>query len=224
MMSPLNTQKLLLFSCISALLLALLGLILGLWLDSLVILFDGAYSLVSVLLTAISLLTAAYLNSPSSRRRALLSQRLPAIVIAFKGFVIALMCSVSFISALLAMMDGGRTINTAAALLFGVINLLACIGAYTVIKAQASASALVIAETKQWFMDAVISAAVIAGFFIAALLTYFDLSVYAAYADPIMVIVASVYFIVVPVKMMLAALKQLQTCPVQHSYCSCELD
>ncbi|MEH6451917.1 MAG: hypothetical protein V7782_02640 [Psychromonas sp.] len=60
-------------------------------------------------------------------------------------------------------------------------------------------------------MDATISAAVLIGFFVAKALTLTSFSAYAVYADPIMVVIASLYFVIIPIKMMVVSLKQLQT-------------
>lgn len=204
-------RQLLTLSTVSALLFALLGIGLGLWMGSLVILFDGAYSLVSLGLTLVSLLAALYLTRSKLAKNSRQSQTIEAAVIAFKGLAITLMCIVSMVSALQAILAGGREVSTDLALLFGVINLLGCAATYSVLvkKGKRAESALVQAESKQWLMDSVISAAVLLGFVVAASLNQLGLNEYAVYADPLMVIIASVYFIIVPVKMVFEALTQL---------------
>ncbi|MEO2279563.1 cation transporter [Pseudoalteromonas pernae] len=203
-------KKLLTFSTLSALLFALMGIGLGVWMGSLVILFDGAYSFVSLLLTMLSLGAAWYINAPKAKRSNPHIDLVEPLVIAIKGFAITLMCVASFTSAVFAIMAGGREVDTGLALVFGVINLAGCLGTYWVLakRGKQSKSALIEAESKQWLMDSVISAAVMAGFVLASILTYAGLSHYAVYADPIMVVMASVYFTVVPLKMMFGALSE----------------
>ena len=58
-------------------------------------------------------------------------------------------------------------------------------------------------------MDTVISAAVFVGFMIAKVLLLTSYAHYAQLADPIMVVMASIYFIIVPVKMIISSSKQL---------------
>lgn len=204
-------RKLLQFSTFSALLFALLGIGFGLWMGSLVIIFDGAYSLVSLALTILSLVAAAYIRSPS-RKNGARTQKIEPMVIAFKGLVITFMCCISFSSAILAIIDGGRDINAGLALLFGVINVVGCLATFLVMKkyGQQSGSNLVVAESKQWMMDTVISGAVMVGFILAILMNHVGLAAYSAYADPVMVVIASVYFVIVPLKMMIGALKELR--------------
>lgn len=204
-------RKLLQFSTVSALLFALMGIGLGVWMGSLVIVFDGAYSLVSLVLTLLSLATLTYLRSPKARHNPYFEMIEPA-VIAFKGIIITVMCGISFVSAIIAIMQGGRDVNEGLALLFGVVNIVGCVGTYWTMRKYSAktGSALVAAEAKQWMMDTVISAAVMMGFVVATLLVYIGEAEYAVYADPAMVVIASVYFVIVPVKMVAGAVKQLQ--------------
>ncbi|MGF1700379.1 cation transporter [Photobacterium makurazakiensis] len=205
-------RKLLQFSTVSAFIFALLGIGLGLWMNSLVIVFDGAYSFISLSLTIISLIAASYIHSPVRKNAKRDAAFIEPAVIAFKGLVITLMCVVSFYSAVLAIMSGGREVNTGLALLFGVINVIGCCASYWVLKkyGKRANSALVDAESKQWLMDTVISGAVMVGFVVASLLVVVGHAQYAAYADPAMVVIASIYFVIVPIKMMFGALKELK--------------
>ncbi|MBS3797867.1 cation transporter [Pseudoalteromonas sp. BDTF-M6] len=216
-------RKLLTFSTASALVFALMGIGLGVWMGSLVILFDGAYSLVSLLLTTLSLAAAWYIRSPGKHRNKSHISLIEPAVIAFKGIAIALMCVASFTSALLAILAGGREVDTGLALVFGVINLVGCLATYWLLAKRGgkTKSALIEAESKQWLMDSAISAAVMAGFIIASLLSYAGLAKYAVFADPVMVVIASVYFTLVPLKMTQGALRQLLVLYRQNTDTAC---
>ncbi|MFL7047793.1 cation transporter, partial [Vibrio cyclitrophicus] len=60
-----NENGVLLFSALLASGFATGGLVLGLLVGSLVIVFDGVYSLISLLLTLLSLAASKYINRPS---------------------------------------------------------------------------------------------------------------------------------------------------------------
>ncbi|PSW05711.1 cation transporter [Photobacterium lipolyticum] len=205
-------RRLLHCSTVSSLLFSLMGIGLGQWMGSLVIVFDGAYSLVSLVLTLVSLVAAAYIRKPVANRDPEKLARVEPMVIAFKGLVITMMCCVSFISAVKAIHHGGRDVDTGLALAFGVINVVGCFANYWFISTigKKAQSGLVDAEVKQWLMDTVISGAVLVGFVVAKLLALSELSAYASYADPVMVVIASIYFVIVPLKMMFEALSELQ--------------
>ncbi|MGF1756679.1 cation transporter [Photobacterium sagamiensis] len=204
-------RKLLQCSTVSSLLFALMGIGLGLWMGSLVIVFDGAYSLVSLALTLVSLVAAAYIRKPVANRDPVKLARVEPMVIAFKGLVITIMCCVSFSSAVMAILNGGRDVDTGLALVFGVINVVGCFANYRIMSkmGKKAQSGLVDAEVKQWLMDTVISGAVLVGFVVAKLLSISELSVYAVYADPVMVVIASIYFVIVPLKMISGAVSDL---------------
>lgn len=204
-------RQLLMISTGSAFVFALMGIGLGVWINSLVIVFDGVYSLVSLALTLISLCAAIYIRKESVAKEIKQVKVIESGVILFKGIAITLMCMLSFISAVEAIIQGGRDVNTGIALGFGVVNLIGCYFTYWVMKSQSNKidSTLVDAEATQWLMDTVISAAVLGGFMIAKILLMTPFADYAQFSDPMMVVIASLYFIVVPVKMIISAAKQL---------------
>merc|ERR1712000_225414 len=68
---------------------------------------------------------------------------------------------------------------------------------------------LVQGEQRQWLMDSALSAAVMIGFGAAWLLERSHWAELAVYADPVMMLVISVYFMTVPVKMVLESVREL---------------
>lgn len=218
--------RLLKFSTFSCFCFAALGIGFGIWAGSLVIVFDGAYSLISLFLSLLSLAAANYIHQDPGQNIRGKGRRvskykaaiIESSVVLLKGTTIALVCVFSFLSALDAIFDGGRVVDTGFALVFGVINLAGCLVSYAVIKQNLSRSpsTLLKAEASQWFMDTVISGAVFIGFLVAVFLVRFGFETYAVYADPLMVILASGYFVTVPLKMMVQSSQQLLALQKQH--------
>ena len=211
-------RRLLQFSTFSSFLFAMMGIGLGLWMGSLVIVFDGAYSFVSLALTLVSLVAAGFIRGPGTTMAPHYVAKVEPSVIAFKGMVITAMCCISFSSAVHAILYGGRQVDTGLALGFGVVNIAGCLATIWVMsrKGQQANSALVEAETKQWLMDTVISGAVMCGFMIATVMEHTRFSGYAVYADPVMVLMASVYFVIVPLKMVSGAVNELRLLSAAH--------
>ncbi|EEY72048.1 cobalt-zinc-cadmium resistance protein [Grimontia hollisae CIP 101886] len=183
-----------------------------------VIVFDGAYSLVGLVLSLMALAASMYIHKPvekANKKVKSVSERKAAVieslVVLTKGLVVGVVCLVSFASAMQAMFDGGREVNAGFALVFGIINVVGCLVTYMTVRKQSGKrpSAILKAESSQWLMDTVISAAVLVGFLIAAGLMMTGLEEYAVYADPMMVILASVYFATVPVQMISESTKKL---------------
>ncbi|OAJ92751.1 cation diffusion facilitator family transporter [Vibrio bivalvicida] len=209
--TSLNEKRILTFSAILASGFAGAGLVLGLLVGSLVIVFDGVYSLVSLLLTLLSLAVSRFIERPSTRQFPFGKAVLEPVVIAVKGSVILAIVSFSLYSAVSAMFTGGREVDASIATLFGIVNVLGCGYAWWHIanKSKRFSSGLIEAESKQWQMDTLLSVAVTLGFIAAWLVSVSPFAKYAVYADPTMMILMSFYFIKVPFDMLMGALREL---------------
>ncbi|CCO48410.1 putative Co/Zn/Cd cation transporter [Vibrio nigripulchritudo SOn1] len=206
-----NENSVLTFSALLASGFAFGGLVLGLWVGSLVIVFDGVYSLVSLLLTLLSLAASWYIQKPSDAQFPFGRAVIEPIVIIIKATTILAVVSYSLYSAIEAMFTGGREVDASIATLFGVVNVLGCGYAWWFIarKSKQHSSGLIEAESKQWQMDTLLSVAVTAGFVIAWLVSVSPASAYAVYADPLMMLLMSFYFIKVPFDMLREAAREL---------------
>ena len=206
-----NENRVLLFSALLAACFAIGGLVLGLLVSSLVIIFDGVYSLISLLLTLLSLTASKYINRPSDTTFPFGRAIIEPIVIAIKAVVILLVVGYSLYSAIDNMMSGGREVDASVATLFGTFNVLGCGYAWWYIsnKSKRNSSGLIYAESKQWQMDTLLSVAVTIGFVVAWLITYSPFAKYAVYADPTMMLLMSFYFIKVPFQMLRDAIREL---------------
>ena len=201
----------LVFSAAVAGFFALVGIFWGIATGSLAILFDGAYSFVSLLLSLLSVQALKLAESPANNQFNFGRILIEPLTIAVKGLVILLVCVVSFASALVALLNGGREVMAGMASLFALISLLGCVLTWLLLKRRQAEfqSALIGAEARQWQMDSVLSAAVLLGFVLAWALQRAGHPQWAAYADPLLVIAASVYFMLIPVRMTFQALREL---------------
>ncbi|MCG6349714.1 cation diffusion facilitator family transporter [Vibrio fluvialis] len=206
-----NENRVLTLSALFASMFAGGGLIVGLLVGSLVIMFDGVYSLVSLLLTLLSLVAARYIRKPSDAQFPFGRAVFEPAVIAVKGAVILLIVSYSLYSAIGSMFTGGRPVDASVATAFGAINVVGCGLAWWYMKSlgKRHASGLIDAEVKQWQMDTMLSVAVTAGFVIAWLMTLTPMTKYAVYADPMMMLAMSFYFIKVPFEMLRSAMREI---------------
>lgn len=209
------------FSALLASGFALGGLALGLIVGSLVIVFDGVYSLVSLLLTLLSLAASKYINRPSDSNFPFGRAIIEPIVIAFKATVILLVVGYSLYSAVGALMTGGREVDASIATIFGALNVLGCGYAWWYIanKSKSFSSGLIEAESKQWQMDTLLSVAVTAGFIAAWLITLSPYTELAVYADPMMMVLMSFYFIKVPFDMLKQAMRELLMMSANKEIC-----
>ena len=219
--TSLNEKRILTFSALLASGFAGGGLVLGLLVGSLVIVFDGVYSLVSLLLTLLSLAVSRFIERPSKRQFPFGKSVLEPIVIAIKGSVILAIVGYSLYSAVIAVFNGGREVDATIATLFGIVNVLGCGYAWWHIanKSKRFSSGLIEAEAKQWQMDTLLSVAVTLGFIVAWFVSISPFAQYAVYADPMMMILMSFYFIKVPFEMLRDALRELLMMKPDESIC-----
>ncbi len=124
--SNFNEKRVLTLSALIASGFAGSGLLVGLLVGSMVIVFDGVYSLVSLLLTLLSLAVSRFIQKPSDARFPFGRAVLEPLVIAIKGLVILLIVSYSLYSSLSALLSGGREVDPSIATLFGVFSVTGC--------------------------------------------------------------------------------------------------
>ncbi|NIY86816.1 cation diffusion facilitator family transporter [Vibrio campbellii] len=206
-----NENSILTFSALLASGFAVGGMVLGLLVGSIVIVFDGVYSLVSLLLTLLSLAASYYISKPSKSIFPFGKAVLEPIVIAIKAAVILVVVAFSLFSAVTALMTGGREVDASIATIFGVVNVIGCGYAWWFMakKSHRFSSGLIEAEKKQWQMDTLLSVAVTLGFIAAWLVSLTPYAHYAVYADPMMMVLMGFYFLKVPFDMLVGALREL---------------
>ncbi len=206
-----NEKRILTLSALISSGFAMGGLVVGLLVSSLVILFDGMYSLVSLLLTILSLIASRYIQKPSDDEFQFGRAALEPAVIAVKGAVILIVVCSSLYSAVVAMFTGGREVDVSIATLFGIVSVVGCgIAWFYMTKLhKRTASDLIDAEVKQWKMDTLLSVAVTVGFILAWFLTLSPLAEYAVYTDPMMMLAMSFYFLKVPFEMLKSSLREI---------------
>ncbi|WP_194437363.1 cation diffusion facilitator family transporter [Vibrio fluminensis] len=209
--TSLNEKRILSFSALLASGFAIGGLVVGVIMGSLVIVFDGVYSLVSLLLTLLSLAASRYISRPSQGHFQFGKAVIEPVVIAIKGSVILSVVLYSLYSAVTALFTGGREVDASFAALFGLVNVVGCGFGWWYIhnKSKRFSSGLIKAESKQWQMDTLLSVAVTLGFFAAYGLTLTPLAHYSIYADPMMMLLMSFYFIKVPAEMIVQSAREL---------------
>ncbi|WP_100399198.1 cation diffusion facilitator family transporter [Bacillus sp. FJAT-44742] len=202
-------KKLLKVSVYGAVMFAVTGIVLGYLISSQMIMFDGLYSLISVMLSLLSLFAAHFIQKRDTKKFPFGKEMLEPLVIIIKYAVMLFLCLVALITAVDALLSGGRETNVGFALLYSVLSTIACCGIFVYLKKQKQGSGFIQAEANQWRMDTILSAAVLIGFFIAALLSYTQFTFLTPYIDPLMVLISAGYFLKVPVVEITKALKEV---------------
>ena len=204
-------KNMLKFSAIGLLFFAALGLGWGIVIKSSMIMFDGLYSFISLFLSILALWITNYISKNDFEKFPFGKGMLEPITVAFKSIVLIIMCSTTFTNAVKEVLAGGNNIDTTMALGYSVISTIGCAAIYFVIakKGKKLSSDILNAESNQWLMDTILSAAVLVGFMVSFILSRTSLSYLTVYVDPFMVIISSVIFIRVPLVALINSFREI---------------
>ena len=190
---------------------SLMGIIWGVAAGSGIIIFDGLYSLVSLGLSFLSLLTLREINKGESERFPFGRAQFEPVLVAFKSVMIIGMCVYAAFDSFALIFRGGREVAIGSALAYAVINSVGCLS-ITLLLVRYSRkinSSLLVVEKNQWIGDSLLSFCILLAFaFASTVLERFYPSA-IPYVDPVMVVVASAFFLILPGKSLLAALREI---------------
>lgn len=194
-------QRLLKVSATGALLFAVVAIVWGLAISSQVILFDGLYSFIGVLLSLTSLSAARFVRQTDEVRFPFGKEVIEPLVVTLQYLAIGAMCLFALFSAVGDLLQGGRPVNAGFAVLYGVVATALCLLVHLYLKRRGSGagSGFVEAEANQWLVDGMLSLGVLFGFVVALVLSLTPLATATVYVDPVMVILVCAYFLKVPV-------------------------
>lgn len=211
--------RLILLSIWAALFWAVLAIVWGLTVSSQMIVFDGLYSLISVLLSLLSLLAFRVIKRGESKRFPFGRDVLEPLTIIVKAVAIGALCVYALTVAVMDLLAGGREIDAGWAVVYAAAATIGCgaIAIYLKRKQRSTHSDLVRAETAQWLMDTYLSAGVLAGFVIAVILQRMGYETVANYIDPAMVALVCLLFLAMPMRLFAQGLREvLQMAPPSH--------
>lgn len=175
------------------------------------IIFDGLYSFVSLILSLISIYINNYMKKRDFEKFPFGKHILEPMVIALKSLTIAGMCLFSLLGAIKTIALGGNSVEFGFAIIYSVVSVAGCgfISYYMKVKEKQLSSELIKIECTQWFMDTALSAAVLVGFLIAIILSGTKFNFLNPYIDPAMTLIVSAIFIRIPVKSLIDSMKEI---------------
>ena len=204
-------NKILKLSVIGALFFALFGIAWGWAIKSDMIIFDGLYSFISLILSMLSLYINNYMAKRDFDKFPFGKHILEPIVISIKSLIIAIMCLYSLIDAIKTIVSGGNSVSLGLAIIYSIVSVVGCgvISFYMKIKEKELSSELIKAECMQWFMDTALSTVVLVAFLVAEVLAKTKLNILNPYIDPGMTVVVSLIFIKMPIKTFINSFKEV---------------
>ena len=210
-LSPQTEQRLLTWSIWATLFFAVLGIVWGIVIHSSIVLFDGIYSLASVLMSWMGLVVSKKLLKPEDDKFQFGRAQLEPLVVAIKSLGITLMCAYALVGAVIDLLEGGNEVEAGWGMLYALLASVACLIGWLILNRnyRQGGSDILKAETNQWFMDMWLSAAVMLGFVFSYLVSLSPYSHLTPYMDPAMVVIVAIYFAKVPIQGLSDALKEV---------------
>lgn len=173
-------------SIVGALIMAGLGLYFAFAAHSEAILLDGVFSGIGFVMASLTLKVAILVKRPDDEHFHFGYSHFAPLLNVVKSMLLLLLCSIAFISAILAILDGGRSMAVDSAVAYGTLSTAGCliIAAYIHRAAGQSGSTLVAVDAQTWIMDSMMSGAVLAAFVTGWAIQDTSLGVYMDYLDP----------------------------------------
>lgn len=165
----------------------LIGIIFAILTHSRSILFDGLYSFVLSFFTLISARVVRLITEGQTVKYQFGYGAYEPLLIIIRSIFLFGMYSVLGYEVIISIIKGGYSIGTYFALIYAVISTGACFAIWIMLRktARRNTSPVLKAEAYGWFLDTILSGAVLVAFLVIIILNYFGATTYVLYIDPI---------------------------------------
>ncbi len=190
---------------------ALFGCLFAVLSKSEAILLDGVFSLISFFMSLLALKVSRLVEAPDSENFNFGYAHFEPIFNAIKGLIVLTICALSMVSAVEAILHGGRQISSGAAIFYAVIASAGClIIAYTQHHySKKTQSPLIAVDYQNWLIDGLISLVALAAFICVYLVKGTSWASVAPYIDPALVTGMVLFMIRIPVVTVLDNVKEI---------------
>jgi predicted Co/Zn/Cd cation transporter (cation efflux family) len=186
-----------------------LGVAWGLVTGSQMIMLDGAYSLIGLVVSWLLLLASALAGSEPGGRFPFGKESVTPLVIGVQGFVLLATLAYAAVQSVSTILDGGSEVTAGPAIVYSTITSLASVGFWWWLRSVSGDSDLLAAETTGWRVGAFRGLAMVVGFVTMGLLARSSWSEAAPYVDPVMVLLTCVMFLHTPILMVRTTIIEL---------------
>lgn len=179
--------------------------------ESEAILLDGFFSLVAFVLSLLTIRVAGLVQGPADEWFHFGYAAFEPMLNTVKGLLLLGICGFSLVSAINALMHGGRNLNPGWALVYSVVAASGA-GLLAVVQkrvAKTTGSPLLAVDVQNWKIDALLSAGVGVAFLAAFLLRESQWSGLLPYVDPTLVILLVAIMIRDPIKIVVEGVGEL---------------
>ena len=204
-------QKLLMQSVALMALVAVSGTIMGIVTGSSAVLLDGVFSFVDVVIKIMMLMTAKLVARETSKRFQFGFWQFEPLVLAVEGFFILLIVIYALSSGITDLLSGGRRVDFGPAIYYAIFFTVADTAYYLYVRRinKSLQSNLIKFDNVSWYVDALLEAAILISFVVATMLEGTAYAEWAAYIDPIVLIVLAVQMLPSAIHIIVPSMKQI---------------
>lgn len=190
---------------------AIIGIALGLILNSAFVIFESVYDFLSVLTTFLTLKLVGYIVIHNERLFPYGKEKIKPLVVTFQYTILLITIIYAIIGSFEQILAGGVEVNLGGVIvymIFSAVSTLA-ISYYLYRHQKKSSSTFATSETKQWIASAVMSTSTLFGYLFAQLLVWLNVSQITPYIDPVILIVVGFVLLRTPIVEIVKAVQQL---------------
>lgn len=210
-----NRQKMehhiLLVSLFSTLFQAIMGISLGLILNSAFVIFESSYDFLSVLTTFLTLKLVGYIVVHNERLFPYGKEKIKPLVVTFQYTVLLITIIYAIIGGFEQIFAGGVEVNLGGVILYMIFSAVSTVAISLYLRHQQkkAPSTFAESETKQWIASAVMSTSTLLGYCFAQILVWLNVSQITPYIDPVILIVVGFVLLKTPIVEIIKAIQQL---------------
>ena len=201
-------QRLLLLSVWVSAGFAVVSSVWGILSGSSMIVFDGLYSFAAVGLSVLAVMALRFARRGPDDRFPWGREAAEPVVVIVKAGILAALCAYAAVQGVVDIVAGGRDVEVGWAIAYAALATVVGLFVGLVLR-RGAGSDLVKAEAAEWLGDALLSALVLVGFVVALVLVRSGREDLAAYVDPAMVVLGSLAFLAVPVRLVIEGMREL---------------
>jgi predicted Co/Zn/Cd cation transporter (cation efflux family) len=182
--------------------------------QSRVLMFDGVFVLLGIVLSALSLMASRAATSLPSARFPFGKRAVTPLAIAVQGAALLGTLLFAAADAVAIVVAGGSDVAAATVVAYGLLSMACSFAVTAWLSRRATGSDLVVAEVAQWRAGTVLSLVYAAGASLALMLAGTSLDAVVRYVDPGLVLLACVVLAPIPVRLLRdAGLQLLEAAP-----------
>jgi len=136
---------------------------------------------------------------------------LEPLVVALKSIVIISVCVYGIVTSVIQLLHGGWIpTSSLLGMVYAMVSIIGCLFSWLFLRTYGrNMPLLIIAESEQWLLDTVFSCIVLLSFLASYLLSFTRLHIVVPYIDPGIVVLASLYFVRVPLARFFSSMREL---------------